>query len=101
MLNDNGLAIATNNLTPQSLELMSRPMQRQLTRQVERAVTQGLTVKTHEDMRALLAQSALQHAGALTALTEHLIKVAPLGAPLYEAILEAYGLGAAQTLARW
>jgi hypothetical protein len=101
MSNDNGLAIATNNLTPQSLELMSRPMQRQAIRQVERVVTQGLATNSREQVRAMLTHTALQNVGALTSLEEHLIKTCPLGAARYEAIVDAYALGAAQTIARW
>lgn len=101
MFSDNGLALATNNLTPQSLESMSRPMQRQAIRQVERVVTQGLATNAREQVRAMMANTALQNVGALTALEEHLIKVAPLGAARYETIVDAYALGAAQTIARW
>jgi hypothetical protein len=100
-MNSNGLALSTNNLTPQSLELMSRPMQRQAIRQVERVVAQGLATNSREQVRAMMTHTALQNVGALTALEEHLIKVAPLGAGRYEAIVDAYALGAAQTIARW
>lgn len=101
MIGDNSLAIATNHLTPQSLEHMSRPMQRQAIRQIERVVTQGLVANSREEVRALLTHTALQNVGALTALEEHLIKIAPLGAARYEAIVDAYALGAAQTIVRW
>lgn len=101
MLSNNGLALATNNLTPQSLESMSRPMQRQAIRQVERVVAQGLVANSREQVRALMTHTALQNVGALTALEEHLIKIAPLGAARYEAITDAYALGAAQAIARW
>jgi hypothetical protein len=102
MNNDNGLALASNSLTTQSsLEMMSRPMQRQTMRQVERVVSQGIAVNSREQIRALIANTALQNVGALTALEEHLIRIAPLGAARYEAIVDAYALGAAQTVARW
>jgi len=101
MLSDNGLALASNGLSPQSIEQMSRPMQRQAIRQVERIVTQGLATNSREQVRAMLTHTALQNVGALTALEEHLIKTCPLGAARYEAIVDAYALGAAQTIARW
>jgi len=101
MLSNDGLVLATNNLTPQSLEFMSRPMQRQAIRQVERVVAQGLAINSREQVRAMMAHTAMQNLGALTALMEHLIQVAPLGAAHYEAILSAYGFGAAETIARW
>ncbi|MBU2601880.1 MAG: hypothetical protein KKA32_06900 [Actinobacteria bacterium] len=93
--------LSGNGLSPRSLEQMSRPMQRQATREIERVVTQGLVVNTREQVRALLTDTALQNAGALSALEEHLIQIAPLGASRYQHIVDAYALGAAQTIARW
>ena len=101
MLSDNGLALASNGLSPQSIEQMSRPMQRQAIRQVERVVTQGLTTNSREQVRAMLTHTALQNVGALTALEEHLIKTCPLGAARYEAIVDAFAMGAANTIARF
>lgn len=100
-MNGNELALSSNALSPQSLELMSRPMQRHTMRQVERVVSNGITANTREQVRAMMANSALNNLGVLTALEEHLIKIAPLGAARYEAIVDAYALGAAQTIARW
>jgi hypothetical protein len=76
-------------------------MQRQATRAVERVVIQGLVINTREQVRALLTNTALQNAGALSALEEHLIQIAPLGAARYQHIVDAYALGAAHTIARW
>jgi len=101
MLSNNGLALASNSITPQSIESMSRPMQRQAIRQVERVVAQGLATNSREQVRAMLTNTALQNVGALTALEEHLIRVAPLGAARYEAIVDAYAMGVANTIARF
>ena len=101
MLSDNGLALASNGLSSQSIEQMSRPMQRQAIRQVERIVTQGLATNSREQVRALLTHTALQNVGALTALEEHLLKTCPLAAGRLESLVDAYALGAAQTIARW
>jgi len=95
------LALSGNGLSPQSLEQMSRPMQRQATREIERVVTQGLVVNTREQVRALLADTALQNVGALSALEEHINQVAPSAAARCQTIVDAYALGAAQTIARW
>jgi len=98
MFSDSSL---TNNLSPQSVERMSMPMQRQATREIERVVTQGLVTNTREQVRALLTNTALQNVGALSALEEHLNQIAPHGAPRYQHIVDAYALGAANTIARW
>ena len=98
MLSDNSLA---NKLSPQSVERMSLPMQRQATREIERVVTNGLVTNTHEQVRALLTNTALQNVGALSALEEHLNQVAPSGSARYEHIINAYAMGAAYTIARW
>ena len=95
------LVSSGNGLSSHSLEQMSRPMQRQATREIERVVTQGLVTNTREQVRALLTNTALQNVGALSALEEHLIQIAPMGAARYEHIVDAYALGAAQTIARW
>ncbi|MHB1371335.1 MAG: hypothetical protein ACYCW7_14200 [Pseudomonadaceae bacterium] len=98
MLSDKSLA---NKLSPESVERMSMPMQRQATREIERVVTQGLVTNTHEQVRALLTNTALQNVGALSSLEEHLNQVAPSGAARYQHIVDAYALGAAHTIARW
>jgi len=95
------LVSSGNGLSSHSLEQMSRPMQRQATREIERVVTQGLVTNTREQVRALLTNTALQNVGALSALEEHLNQIAPQGAARYEHIVDAYALGAAQTIARW
>lgn len=98
MLSDNSLA---NKLSPQSVERMSLPMQRQATREIERVVIQGLVTNTHEQVRALLTNTVLQNIGALSSLEEHLIQVAPLGSSRYKLVIDAYALGAAHTIATW
>lgn len=98
MLSDNSLA---NKLSPQSVERMSLPMQRQATREIERVVIQGLVTNTHEQVRALLTNTALQNVGALSALEEHLNQVAPSGSSRYKHIIDSYALGAAHTIAVW
>lgn len=101
MFEDSSLAIQGNAITPQSLELMSTPMQKQALAQIERQVAIGLAANTHEQARSLLAHTALMNAGALCALESHLITIAPLGANRYAALVDSYVLGAAQAIARW
>lgn len=85
----------------QSLANMSGSMQRQTAREVERVVTKAIVADTVEQGRALLTNTALSNVGALTALEQHLIQVAPLGEARYKHIVDSYAMGAAQAIARW
>jgi hypothetical protein len=80
---------------------MSGSMQRQAGREIERVQAQALIADTREQGRALLTNTALTNVGALTALEQHLIEVAPLGEARYKHIVDAYALGAAQAISRW
>lgn len=85
----------------QGLAHMSGSMQRQTGREIERVQAQALVADTREQGRALLTNTALQNVGALTALEQHLIQVAPLGEARYKHIVDAYAMGAAQAISRW
>lgn len=80
---------------------MSGSMQRQAGREIERVQAQALIADTREQGRAFLANTALQNVGALTALEQHLIQVAPLGEARYKHIVDAYAMGAANAISRW
>ncbi|HWH25144.1 MAG TPA: hypothetical protein VNT53_00660 [Pseudolysinimonas sp.] len=56
---------------------------------------------TREQGRALLTNTALQNVGALSALEQHLIQVAPLGEARYKHIVDAYAMGAARSISGW
>lgn len=94
------LVLSGNGLS-QSLEQMSRPMQREARREIERVVVQGLVKDLREQVRAHLANTALQNTGALSELEGYLRQIAPTGAARYQHIVDAYAMGAAQTIARW
>jgi hypothetical protein len=100
-MNSNELALSGGSISSQSLEQMSRPMQRQATRAIEKVVAQGLVTNTREQVRALITATALQNVGALSALEEHIIQITPLAAARCEAIVNSYALGASQVVARW
>jgi len=101
-MSSKGLALSgSDDFSHQSLERLSRPAQRQTSREVEKAVAQGIIANTHENLRAALTNTALQNVGALSSLEEHLTQVAPSGAGRYQHIVDAYALGAAQRIARW
>lgn len=83
------------------LERISGSMQRQTNREIERVQARALVADVHEQGRALLTNTALQNVGALTALEQHLIQVAPLGENRYRHIVDAYAMGAAMAISRW
>lgn len=85
----------------QSLAQMSGSMQRQTTREVERVVGKAIVADTVEQGRALLTNTALNNVGALSALEQHLIQVAPLGEARYKHIVDSYAMGAAMAIQRW
>lgn len=85
----------------QGLAQMSGGMQRQAGKEIERVQAQALIADTREQGRALLTNTALQNVGALTALEQHLIQVAPLGEARYKHIVDSYAMGAANAISRW
>lgn len=84
-----------------ALATMSPGLQRQTGREIERVQARALVENVREEGRALLANTALANAGALTALEQHLLQVAPLGEARYKHIVDAYAMGAAATIQRW
>ena len=82
------------------LAQMSAGMQRQTSREVERVQAHVIVAELKEEGRAFLTNSVLQNIGALTAFEQHLIQVAPLGEARYKHIVDAFTMGAAQTIAR-
>ena len=91
-----GGAFSSNGLAQ-----MGASMQRQTSRAVEHVQGQAVVAEVREQARAFLTNTALQNVGALTALEQHLIQVAPLGEARYRHIVDAYAMGAAQAIARW
>lgn len=74
---------------------------RQTKREVEQVVSRAIVAEMVEEGRGLLASTALQIAGSLSALEDHLTQVAPSGAHRYQAIADAQAIGAAQAVSRW
>lgn len=89
------------DLRSQGLAHLSGLVRRQTRREVERVVAQTLIADAREQGRALIANTALENAGALSALEAHLITIAPLGEDRYKHIVDAYAMGAARAIARW
>ncbi|WP_086445477.1 hypothetical protein [Candidatus Enterococcus lemimoniae] len=64
-------------------------------------VKKVVLAKVHEEGRAYLAHTALEHAGTLSALEAHLNQVTPQAAGRYAHIVDSYVMGASNKLARW
>ncbi len=54
-----------------------------------------------DTLKVLLTNTALNNVGALSALEQHLIQVAPLGEARYKHIVDSYAMGAAMAIQRW
>lgn len=101
-MNTNTELLSTgSNFSSQGVSRMSMGIQRQTTREVERMQSRAIIAKLSEDARALLTNTALEHVGALTALEQHLITIAPLGEARYREIVDSYTLGASAAIRRW
>lgn len=92
---------AGSAFSSQGLSQMSTGLQRQTRREIERVQSRAVVAKLTEDARALLTNTALEHVGALTALEQYLITVAPMGEARYREIVDSYTVGAATAIRRW
>lgn len=80
---------------------LSMGIQRQTRREIEQVQARAVVAKLTEDGRAHLTDTVLEHVGALTALEQHLLSVAPLGEARYREIVDSYTVGAAAAIRRW
>lgn len=90
-----------SGLSPSGLSQMSMGLQRQTRREVERVQSRAIVAKLTEDGRAFLANTALENVGALTALEQHLITIAPLGEARYREIVDSMTASACAAIRRW
>ena len=97
----NSLERTSDVVGSQGLASMSLGAQRQVRREVERVQSRAIVAKLTEEGRAFLTHTALEHVGALTALEQHLISIAPLGEARYREIVDSYTLGASAAIRRW
>lgn len=100
-MSTNQLLPAGSHASSQELAHLSMGVQRQTRREVEQVQRRAIVAKLTEDGRGFLANTALEHVGALTALEQHLITVAPLGEARYREIVDSYTLGASAAIRRW
>lgn len=89
------------SIAPTAFRGMSMGMERATRREIERVQSRAVIAKLTEDGRSLLTQVALENVGALTALEQHLITIAPLGEARYREIVDSYTLGASAAIRRW
>jgi DNA-binding TFAR19-related protein (PDSD5 family) len=80
---------------------MSRPLQRQTTREIEHVMKRAIIAYVHEEARAQLCQTAMMNAGVISALEEQLIQLSPLGSARYQAIADAFVIGTYKRLTQW
>lgn len=101
MSDQTSLAIQSNGLGMQTVDTMSRPLQRQTMREIEYVAKRAIVASVHEEARSQLCQQAMINAGLLSALEEQLIQIAPLGSSRYQTLADAFVIGAAKRLMMW
>lgn len=101
MSDQTSLAIQSGGLGVQTLDTLSRPLQRQTTREIEHVAKHAIVASVHEEARSQLCQQAMINASLLSALEEQLIQIAPLGSSRYQALADAFVIGASKRLMMW
>jgi hypothetical protein len=74
---------------------------RQTKREAETIAARTELAQLTDGARALLTSSALTNIGTLVSQAEQMMQLAPSGARYYELIINAYGVGAANSIARF
>ena len=74
---------------------------RQARREGEAVAARGQVAGAADRIRAGLAAEALANVASLTGMAARAVQTAPEGSPYYEAIVRAYGVGAARMVARF
>jgi hypothetical protein len=101
-MNKHELLSSTNqSITPQTLGKLPTMTKLALQREGGEVIKDVIVANLHEQGRALLANTALENLGSLSALEAHLTQIAPHGEERYRHIVDAFALGAAQKIARW
>lgn len=97
----NELSSLTQTFSPQTTGRLTGKLKYSVQRESNEIVKKVLVSNIHEQGRALLAKTALDNLGALSALEAHLTQVAPYGEERYQRIVDAYAYGAGQKIMRW
>ena len=99
MSTDLQLSHGTSSLMPSTT--LGRSISRQVKRSTDAVVGRGEVALTTDTVRAGLTYSALNNVGTLVTTAKSLMDVAPEGAAHYDAIINAYSVGAANAIARF
>lgn len=99
--------MGTNEITPafgarqtQQGQRVSGGLARQMRRETEVLAANVELAAVREQGQAFLTAQALSNVSTLVQLAEAQMRIAPGGAPYYEAIIGTYAVGAAQRVAR-
>lgn len=80
---------------------MSRSVTKATKKNTDLVLGRGEVAHTTDAVRAGLTFSALNNVGTLVGTATQLMQVAPEGATFYEACINAYAMGAANSIARF
>lgn len=97
----NDLSFLTNTFSAENRNALPSRIKGAVEREGYEIVKKTMVANIHEQGRAILAKTALQNLGALSALEAHLIEVAPNGQERYRQVIDAYAIGAAQKIWKW
>ena len=97
----NELLSLDGTLNPQATNKLMGRTKWAVQREGGEVIANVIVSNLHEQGRVLLAKTALENLGALSALEAHLTQIAPNGEERYRSIVDAYTLGAAQKILRW
>lgn len=86
--------------TTQSGGQVSGGLARQMKREVEQVAARTEVAAVTEQAQAFLASQAMTNVATLVVQAEAHMRIAPAGAPYYEALITSYALGAGQRIAR-
>lgn len=92
---------ASGGLAPAGSSGMSRGIAKQTKRATDLVAARGEVALTTDSVRAGLTYAALGNVGTLVSQAKALMNVAPEGAQYYEACINAYAMGAANSIARF
>ncbi|GGF18536.1 hypothetical protein [Subtercola lobariae] len=87
--------------TTGSGQRISNGVARQTKREAESIAARTELAQLTDNARAFLTSSALTNVGTLVSQAEQMLQIAPSGARYYELIINAYGVGAANAIARF
>lgn len=90
---------SSSSLTPG--QSMSRGVSKQVKRNTDLVLGRGEIASTTDTVRAGLTYAALGNIGTLVSTAKSLMDIAPEGQAYYEACINAYAMGAANSIARF